>query len=206
MKADVILADPAWKWKARSAKGYGKSAERHYPTMETADIAALPVADVAAKNCALFMWATFPRLPDALAVGAAWGFTYKTGAFVWVKQNRRAKPSFLPVSDPIHWFMSTGYYTRSNAELCLLFTRGRVKRLRANVRQLIISPVREHSRKPDEQYERIEALLGCDGSRLELFARQSAPGWMALGNQMTGNDLKVDLKRFADMTQPAVFG
>ena len=98
----------------------------------------MPVADLAAKDSALFLWATFPQLPEALRLIQAWGFTYKSVAFVWLKQNRKSPG----------WFYGLGFWTRGNAEVCLLATRGHPKRQAANVHQFIISPVREHSRKP----------------------------------------------------------
>ena len=116
-------------------------------------------------QCA-FLWATFPQLPDALRLIRAWGFTYKTIAFLWLKKNRRADS----------WFYGLGFWTRSNAEVCLLATRGHPKRQAANVHQFIISPIEEHSKKPDEAREKILALMG-DVPRVELFARQSPPGW-----------------------------
>ena len=132
----------------------------------------MPVADLAAKDSALFLWATFPQLPEALRLIQAWGFTYKSVAFVWLKQNRKSPG----------WFYGLGFWTRGNAEVCLLATRGHPKRQTANVHQFIISPVREHSRK-EEASEKIVALMG-DLPRVELFARQSPPGWDVWGNEV----------------------
>lgn len=153
-------------------KGQGV-AERHYPTMALEDIKALPVAQLADKDCALFLWATFPLLPEALEVIQAWGFQFKTVAFTWIK--------LAPKSDKIHWGM--GYWTRSNAEICLLATKGQPRRISKNVHQVIISHVEEHSKKPDEARRRIEALMG-DVPRVELFARQATPGWDVWGNEV----------------------
>jgi len=196
-----ILADPPWRFATFSAKGRGRCPdgpisptatrnlqrqnrpERHYPTMTLAEIQALPVARLAAKDCVLLMWATDPLLPQALQVGAAWGFTYKTTGFIWAKERRVTSRRGDAFSDPDEkrFPMGTGYWTRSNPELCLLFTRGAPRRLSAAVRKLLIAPRREHSRKPDEQYERIEALVG--GPYLELFARAPREGWAAWGNE-----------------------
>jgi N6-adenosine-specific RNA methylase IME4 len=118
--------------------------------MSISELCALPVADLAAKDSALFLWATFPQLPEALRLIQAWGFTYKSVAFVWLKQNRKSPG----------WFYGLGFWTRGNAEVCLLATRGHPKRQAANVHQFIISPVREHSRKPEEAREKIVALMG----------------------------------------------
>ena len=141
--------------------------------MSTEEIGALPVAGLADKDCALFLWATFPMLPDALDTIRAWGFTFKTVAFVWIKM--------APKADTIYWGL--GYWTRANAEICLLATRGQPRRQAKNVHQVIISHIEEHSKKPDEARRRIEALMG-DVPRIELFARQTAPGWDVWGNEV----------------------
>lgn len=172
-KYEVIYADPPWSFKAWSAKGMDRSAEKHYPTMAVKDINALPIGELAAKDCALFMWATFPTLREAFSVLDAWGFTYKTVAFVWVKQNRKASSLF--------WGL--GYWTRANAEICLLATKGSPKRQSAKVHQIIMSPVEAHSKKPDIVRDRIVELVG-DLPRIELFARQQTPGWDVWGNEV----------------------
>ena len=141
--------------------------------MRIEDVRALPVDRLAAKDCTLFLWVTMPTLLEALSVIQAWGFTYKTVAFVWIKQNRKT-PSL---------FWGLGHWTRANAELCLLATRGSPKRQSASVHQVIVSPVEQHSKKPDAVRERIVALMG-DLPRVELFARQTAPGWDAWGNEV----------------------
>lgn len=111
-KYSIIYADPPWAYRTYSKKGQGRSAESHYPTMCIEDIKALPVGELAAKDCALFLWITFPCLCEALEVLTAWGFSYKTVAFVWVKQNRK--------NDDL--FTGMGYWTRANAEICILAT------------------------------------------------------------------------------------
>ena len=152
------------------------AAENHYPTMSIDELCALPVPELAAKDCALFLWATFPQLPEALRLIRAWGFRYKTVAFVWLKRNRKS-PS---------WFYGMGYWTRSNAEICLLATKGKPKRQSAGVHQFIISPIEQHSKKPDEARDKILALMG-DLPRVELFARQKTPGWDAWGNEIASD-------------------
>ena len=173
---NIIYADCPWQYKVWSKKGQGRSAENHYPTMRIEDICALPVSSIAAPDCALFMWVTFPTLPDAFKVMEAWGFTYKTVAFVWVKRNRKSPG----------WFWGLGHWTRANAEMCLLATKGKPKRVSAKVHQIIDSPVEEHSKKPDETRRRIVELVG-DLPRIELFARQTTPGWDAWGNEVKSN-------------------
>jgi N6-adenosine-specific RNA methylase IME4 len=168
-KYAAIVADPPWPFETYSNKGKGRSADQHYATMTLADIAALPVADIAADDATLFMWAINPMLPEALDLIASWGFQYKTVGFTWAKQNRKSPG----------WFTGMGYWTRANTEMCLLATRGKPKRLHKDVRQLVVAPRREHSRKPGEIYDRIERLVS--GPYIELFARQRQVNWQSWG-------------------------
>lgn len=168
----VILADPPWTFATYSKKGKGRSAEAHYDCMSLMDIKAQPVGDWAAPDCALFLWATDPSLPQALEVMVAWGFVYKTVAFTWTKTTK----------DGTGFPIGCGYWTRANPEQCLLATRGRPQRLSRAVPQLVLAPRREHSRKPNEVYERIEALVA--GPYLELFAREQRAGWDSWGEEV----------------------
>lgn len=172
-KYRVIYADPPWQYRVYSQKGAGRSAESHYPTMSISDIRSLPVAELADKDCALFLWVTMPCLMEGLSVLDAWGFTYKTIAFVWVKQNKKA--------DSLFWGM--GYWTRSNVEFCVLATKGSPKRMSAAVHQVIMAHIEEHSKKPQEARDRIVQLMG-DVPRIELFARQKTEGWDVWGNEV----------------------
>lgn len=171
-KYKAIYADPPWRFKNYSEKGEARSASSHYNCMSLNDIKALPVQFCADDDCVLFLWATFPLLQEALDVIKAWGFTYKTAAFTWAKRNKKAES----------FFMGLGYWTRSNAEICLLATRGKPERKAKDVRQLCTDHIREHSRKPDEIYERIERLV--DGPYIELFSRNNREGWDAWGNEV----------------------
>ena len=141
--------------------------------MRLEDIQNLPINNLADKDCALFMWTTIPLLKDSFSVLESWGFVYKTVAFVWIKQNKK--------SDSLFWGL--GYWTRANAELCILATKGHPKRKSAKVNQVIMSKIEEHSKKPDETRSRIIELMG-DLPRIELFARQKADGWDAWGNEI----------------------
>ena len=173
-KYDVIYADPPWSYKVWSDKGKGRSAESHYPTMQKEDIQRLPIKDISAKNSVLFLWVTAPCLIEGIELISAWGFTYKTVAFTWVKQNKR--------SDGI--FTGMGYYTRANAEYCLLATKGKVlERKSHSVSSVVISHIERHSKKPNEVRERIVELFG-DIPRIELFAREQADGWDCWGNEL----------------------
>jgi N6-adenosine-specific RNA methylase IME4 len=172
----AIYADPPWHFETWG-EGGNRNVTSKYPTMSVEEMCALPIASLAAPDCALFMWIVWPKLFEAIEVMKAWGFTYKTCAFCWLK----ADPYRL-WADEYTPFAGLGYWTRANSEVCLLGTRGKPQRLNADVRQGIISPRREHSRKPDDIYGRIERLVG--GPYLELFARQGREGWAAWGNEV----------------------
>jgi N6-adenosine-specific RNA methylase IME4 len=174
-KYGAIYADPPWHFRNWSAKGTGRNAVSHYDCMSFASLCALPVAELAAEDCALFLWATDPLLPRALELIQAWGFEYKTVGFYWVKLNASAKSE----SD---YFTSLGYWTRANPEQCLLATRGKPSRRAKDVRRLVVDRRREHSRKPDQIRDRIERLL--PGPYLELFARETKTGWDCWGDQV----------------------
>lgn len=173
---DLICADPPWSYLWGTGKEGGHfSPERHYDTMTTEDICALPVRSIRAKNCVLALWATGPCLPDAFKVLDSWGFKYKTMLFVWVKQNPRAG---TVVCGP-------GSYTRSACEYVLLGMRGHVKRASTKaISQVVLSPRQQHSRKPECVQDHLESLFP-HGHRLELFARRTRPGWVVWGNQVS---------------------
>lgn len=179
----AILCDAPWGLTTYSKKNVAPArGAQPYAVMSLADIAALPVADVAAKDCLLFMWTVSHLQREAFDVAAAWGFRPVSIAFVWDKGR-----------------MGMGYWTRQEVEICHLFKRGRPSRLGKGVRSVIRAPRREHSRKPDEQYSRIEQLVG--GPYLELFARQAWSGWSAWGNQtdrfVAANDNALEQARVA---------
>ena len=175
-KYNIIYADPPWRYSDRGCNG---NAEDHYETMTFKDLCRLPVSGngggspgIAAEDCVLLTWATYPMMREALFLIDAWGFTYKSIAFQWVKQNRSGNG----------YFFGLGRWTRGNTEPCLLAVKGKPKRASNAVSQLIMSPIREHSRKPDEVRDRIVELLG-DLPRIELFAREAAPGWDCWGKE-----------------------
>lgn len=144
-----------------------------YPTMTLNEIKELPISMIADKDCSLFLWVTMPMLQEGLEVIKAWGFDYKTCAFTWVKQNPRGEGIYCGL----------GRWTRGNAELCLFARRGHPKRIDASVKQIILAPREQHSKKPDCARDRITQLLG-DLPRIELFARQYADGWDCWGNEV----------------------
>lgn len=170
---NLIMADPPWQYGNCGTTVKWGTAASHYPTMKLADICALPVDKIAAPDCTLFLWATFPMLREAFDVISAWGFSYKTVAFVWIKRNQKANS----------WFWGLGNWTRSNAEICLLAVKGNPKRVSNRIHQIIFTPIEQHSKKPDDVRTKIVALMG-DLPRVELFARQAAPGWDVWGNEL----------------------
>lgn len=199
-KYKVIYADPPWSYKVWSDKGQGRSAENHYSCMTKEDIQKLDVASICEDDALLFLWVTPPCLEEGLELIKKWGFTYKTKGFNWVKTNKNAVTreeivKRLRAGENVNKlirdiekcsldFMGMGYYTRANSEDCLLASRGRgLERVSRSVRQLLLSEIREHSRKPDEIRDRIVELLG-DVERLEMFGREEFPGWDVFGNEV----------------------
>jgi N6-adenosine-specific RNA methylase IME4 len=189
----TITADYPWNFKTYSQAGQGRSPEYLRQPVEFAK--KMPVKEVSAKDSALIMWTSGPYLQQTFAIAEAWGFQYKTVAFVWAKLTKRQareQAMLLPIiGDNHNWHFGNGYWTRANTEIALLFTRGNPKRLSASVRQLIIAPLGRHSEKPEEMQDRVEQLVA--GPYLELFARRQRPNWTCLGNEVTGNDICDDL-------------
>ena len=173
-KYNIIYADPPWSFKHYSDKGKGKCPENYYNCMNMQDIKDLPIQDLADENCILFMWVTYPILHKSFEVIKEWGFEYKTVGFTWVKRNRKSEG----------WFWGMGYWTRSNAELCIIATKGSITRQSASVHQIVDTPLQEHSKKPDVVAERIVELVG-DLPRIELFARIKRKGWDSWGNEVS---------------------
>ncbi len=170
---EIIYADPPWAYLWGKGKEGGHfSPEKHYKTMSTTDICNLDIKRLANKNCALFLWATMPCLPDAIQVIKSWAFKYKTCAFTWVKTKRDGTP-----------LAGMGSYTKSNAEICLLGMRGHIKSIDKTVRQIIMQPRLGHSVKPPVIRDKIVQLFG-DIPRIELFARQKVSGWDCWGNEV----------------------
>ena len=180
-KYNVIYVDPPWGYQNKATRA---AADKHYGTMTIEELKQMPITrgggGLAADDCALFMWATFPMLREALDLIEAWGFKYKTIAFNWIKQNKSGAGLF--------WGL--GNWTRSNSEICLLAIRGKPKRISAAVHSVVMAPVQKHSQKPDEVRERIVKLVG-DVPRIELFARAAAPGWDCWGNEAPQNNTEI---------------
>lgn len=173
-KYDIIYADPPWEYKQKQmnfqnydkGKKYSNDVTEHYSTMSLTELIKLPISQITTDNCLLYMWATSPNLDIAIELGKAWGFEFKTIAFVWEKQRT-----------------NYGFYTLSSCEVCLVFKKGKIpKRLATNIRQFISEKVGEHSAKPQEVRNRIDKMYNYL-PRIELFARQHAVGWDCWGNE-----------------------
>lgn len=179
-KYDIIYADPPWDYGGKmqfdksstrsedmdwSRKIFISSANFKYPTLKTKQMAAIPIMEIASDDCLLFMWVTNPHLAQGIELGQAWGFEYKTVAFIWDKM----------VHNP-------GKYTLSYCEMCLVFKRGRIPSPRGsrNEKQLIRSPRGDHSVKPEEVRQSIERMFPTQ-SKIELFARRKPSKWDVWG-------------------------
>lgn len=167
----LILADPPWRFRTWGDHGQTKSPSKHYSLMTMEQLYALPVGDLAARDCALVVWGVAPMVPHAIDLIKAWGFTFKTSG-VWAKQSKTGRI----------WAFGTGYVWRSASEPYFYATRGEPKSAVKDIRNLIVSPLREHSRKPERMRKDLDRMFP-DVRKVELFARQPAPGWDAWGNQ-----------------------
>ena len=174
-KYEIIYADPPWNYKDKS-KSHGGGAESHYNCMTIQEIISLPVNEISAENSILFLWVTFPQMKEGLLTIEEWGFIYKTVGFVWIKKNKKKGNLF--------WGM--GRWTRSNAEVCLIGTKGKPKRQSASVHSVIEYPIEKHSKKPDIVRDKIIELCG-DKPRIELFARDNPEDWDVWGNEVEIN-------------------
>ena len=179
-KYEIIYADPAWKFNNVNTGGSMISGSRaHYNVMSLLDICALPIKSIAADNAVLFMWWVASQPMEALEVVNAWDFELKTmTGFTWVKKTKHNRP-----------FFGMGFYTRQGSENCLIAVRGKPKRLSASVRAVVEACVGRHSQKPHVFREKIVELMG-DVPRVELFARETFPGWDAWGNEIE-NSIKI---------------
>lgn len=171
-KYQIIYADPPWCYRDKALAG-NRGAGCKYQVQSREWLESLPVSQLADNNCILFLWVTMPKLNECFTLIKKWGFEYKTVAFTWVKRNKKAQS----------WFWGMGHWTRANAELCLLATKGKPKRIDAGVHSVIDTSIRKHSQKPDEVRERIIQLVG-DLPCIELFAREKTPGWDVWGNEV----------------------
>ncbi len=184
----LLYADPPWRtvlWSGAQRTPTQKAGEDHYATMSLDDLKAMPVATIAAKNAVLAMWVIGSHLDQALALGKAWGFTYVTDLFIWLKQRQLHPDQRDMFTDDVAPLpIGMGKYTRKQSETCLLFKRGKGLRvLDHSVPGVIVEPKREHSRKPDRVYADLEKMFGYF-PRIELFTRTTREGWAVWGNQV----------------------
>lgn len=169
-KFSVVLCDPPWNYNNKKTRA---AASKHYLTLSAFQLQTLPVGRLCKLDSVLLMWATGPFVAEAIRLGEAWGFTYKTVGFLWAKRNKKQNTPFFGM----------GNYTRANVEPCLLFTRGKPKVRSRSVSQFVWAPVARHSEKPAVVRELIVKLFG-DVPRLEMFSRHHVKGWARWGNEV----------------------
>jgi N6-adenosine-specific RNA methylase IME4 len=197
-KYQVILADPPWQYD--DPKGNDpKMGGIIYKTMANDEIYLLPVQNIVDNDCLLFLWATMPKLKEAITTIESWGFKYITCAFVWVKQNPnndfKHPELFYPTEKEVfNIYSGLGHWVNGNVELCLLGKKGTPKRASKSVKQVIIAPRGKHSQKPNEARIRIRELCGESINYIELFAREKHEGWDCIGNEINGKDIKEELE------------
>jgi site-specific DNA-methyltransferase (adenine-specific) len=184
-KYQIIYADPPWSYNDKM-KGH-MGAEEQYKTQDIKWIKNLKVDSIADKNCVLFLWVVSPMLPEGIEAMKAWGFKYKTVAFCWNKVNSNGG-----------WISNLGRWTMGNVELCLLGTKGKPKRIRKDIKQLVIARRNNHSQKPNLVRKRIIELMG-NIPRIELFARGKKEKDMLGYNEFEnwdiwGNEVESDIK------------
>jgi len=192
-KYDVIYADPPWDYNGKlqfdktskdvnnidlSRKIFISSASFKYPTLKLDELKRLKLQEIAKDDCLLFMWTSNPHLAQAIELAEAWGFEYRTVAFVWDKMNH-----------------NPGQYTLSNCELCLVFKKGKIPTPRGarNIQQLVRSKRNGHSEKPIEVMQRIEKMFPTQ-DKIELFARKKFDGWDVWGLDVFNEDKQLRLK------------
>ena len=178
-KYKIIYADPPWQYDDKALAG-NRGAGCKYYLMSIEELKNLPVYDIADDNCVLAMWCTWPQIQEGLDLIKAWGFTYKTKLFTWVKTNTNGTI-----------FMGMGRHTRSNDEFILLGMKGSVSRLDAGIRSVELLPIDKHSKKPNLFRDKLIQLYG-DLPRIELFARTKVHGWDVWGNDEKLNNTPLE--------------
>lgn len=172
--ADLIVIDPPWEYELFSAKGQAKSAQAHYDCMPDDEIRSMPVLQLASRDCWIFLWATAPKLDFCVGVMRHWGFRYVSFT-CWRKVTRNGKRAIGP-----------GYIVRSEAEIVLIGAIGEPARTKP-LDGIFDGERREHSRKPETFYERVERFAPR-ARKVDIFGRQSRPGWLVWGKEATKFD------------------
>jgi len=181
-KYQIVYADPPWQFNFHKRKGLSEKAVNNlYPTLDADSIISLQVGAIIDDTALLFLWVMNSEIPLALRCIERWGFNYITVAFTWVKTTKNT------------YHFGGGNWTRSNPELCLLARHGKISRVSASIKNLVISPLQKHSHKPDSIRDDIVKLCG-DLPRIELFSRREYEGWDVLGNEIDGMDIRDSLE------------
>jgi N6-adenosine-specific RNA methylase IME4 len=169
-KYSIIYADPAWSY--RNMWNIQATANKHYETMDNKDICNLNVKELADDNCILFLWATFPKIQEALDVIKAWWFEYKTVWFTWIKKNKNLTN-----------FFGVWWYTKSNAEVCLIWVKWKAPKISNSISSIVETVREKHSKKPNIIRDKIVQFC-WDIPRIELFAREKTEWWDVWGNEV----------------------
>lgn len=187
MKFEVLVVDPPWQYRNKKTGGSMVSdSSTKYTTLSLDELCNLPVKEIADKNAVLFLWVTTPLKYEVAqsSLVEKWGFHYKTTIY-WRKIMS----------------LGLGFNFRGQVEECWMCTRGKVKSFRTQLPNIIQSKVRKHSEKPEEFFQMVEPSLNKFNlnPKLEIFARTIRPGWYAIGNEVTGNDIRIDLEKLINV-------
>lgn len=184
MKFDIIYADPPWSFKVWNKKGKTRTAESYYDTMSNEELYKLKVSELSNDNAVLLLWVPNSHLESGLNLIKNWGFVFKTIGFIWVKTTKNGKYHF-----------GMGHYTRPSCEVCLIAIKGKgLKRELKNIRQLVISQIMKHSKKPSEVRSKIKQLFGNNKNYLEMFATEKCNGWTSIGNEISNLDIRKEIE------------
>ena len=204
---DIVYIDPPWQFNARNNTGtsFGGGAMKHYPTMPMKDIAALDFTLIMKPDALMYCWVTLAKLDECISAMAKKNLVYVTTGFVWIKTNKlgNAEPqsgvNVYTNGEYRKVFYGVGNYTASNAEICLIFRKGKMVKHKQKVSQIIIAPLAEHSKKPKEAYDLLETMYpATDFDKIEIFARRSAPGFDVVGNQLNNIDIRDFLNSYKE--------
>ena len=206
---DIVYIDPPWQFNKRSNTNtkFGGGAMAHYPTMTMKEIANLDFTLCMKENALLYCWVTLAKLPECIAAIEKPNLRFAATGFVWVKTNPKAHSTpqdGINIYDPLDQsyrkpFYGVGNYTASNAEICLIFRKGKMIKYDTKVSQIIISPREKHSKKPQEAYDKLNTMYpSTKFDKLEIFARSSADGFDTIGNQLNNITVEGFLNQYKD--------
>lgn len=206
---DIVYIDPPWQFNKRSNTNtsFGGGAMAHYPTMPMKDIAALDFTIFMKENALMYCWVTLAKLPECIEAIQKPNLQFVTTGFVWIKTNPvgHSEPqdgiNIFDPSDNTYRkpFYGVGNYTASNAEICLIFRKGKMVKHKEKVSQVLLTPREKHSKKPKEAYNRLETMYpSSDFNKIEIFARNSSTGFDVVGNQHNNIQIEDFIQQYKD--------